>query len=308
MSGFNHTPVMLSECIEGLDIKPHGTYFDLTAGGAGHSAEIAKRLTTGRLIAIDRDPDAVAEATSRLAPYSQAQVIHSNYCDTGEIAKTLGIDSVDGFLLDLGVSSFQLDNAHRGFSYNNDGPLDMRMSKDGISAEELLATLSADKLTSILRRYGQERFARQIAQAVIKKRSTTPIKTTAELAEIVAGAVPAKFRREKNPCKRAFMAIRIAINRELEVIEPTLDTIFGLLSPGGRIAVITFHGIEDKIVKHRLDSFCKGCTCPSSSPVCICGKIPQAAWISKRAIKPSDRELAANRRSESAKLRIIKRM
>lgn len=304
---FSHIPVLLEECLEGLDIKPDGIYFDGTCGGAGHSREIAKRLTTGRLIGIDRDPDAVKIASERLMGLP-AQVVKGNYDMIGEIAAELDITGADGILMDLGVSSHQLDCAERGFSYHTDAPLDMRMSQEGISAADIVNTYSKGELVKILYEYGEEKFAPKIADSIIRRREEGPIRTTLELAEAVKEGIPARFRREKNPCKKSFQAIRIAVNGELEHLDRALDEAFGLLNKGGRLCVITFHSLEDRMVKQRFAEWCRGCTCPPDFPVCICGNEPKGRLVNKKPIEASDKELAENVRSRSAKLRIIEKL
>ena len=304
---FNHTSVLLNECLDGLSIKPDGTYIDGTCGGAGHSAEIAKRLTTGMLIGIDRDPDAVKIAAERLNPYN-AVVLQGNYSDMTELAHSVNVTSCDGILLDLGVSSYQLDNAERGFSYHSDAPLDMRMSKEGLSARDIVNTYSYEDLSRIIFEYGEEKFSRRIADTIVKARQIKPIETTLELAEIVKDSVPAKFKREKNPCKKTFQAIRIAVNCEFEHLSKGLDDSFELLKPGGRLCVITFHSLEDRIVKQRFASFCQGCICPPDFPVCVCGQTPRGVLVNKKPIEASEAELEANKRSRSAKLRIIEKL
>jgi 16S rRNA (cytosine1402-N4)-methyltransferase len=304
---FNHTSVLLNECLNGLNIKPDGIYIDGTCGGAGHSSEIAKRLKTGTLIGIDRDPDAVKIAAERLKPYN-AVVLKGNYSDMTELAHSVNVTSCDGILLDLGVSSYQLDNAERGFSYHSDAPLDMRMSKEGLSARDIVNTYSYEELSRIIFEYGEEKFSRKIADNIVKARAERPIETTLELAEIVKNSVPAKFRREKNPCKKTFQAIRIAVNCEFEHLSKGLDDAFELLKPGGRFCVITFHSLEDRIVKQRFASFCQGCICPPDFPVCVCGRTPRGALINKKPIEASEAELEANKRSRSAKLRIIEKL
>ena len=304
---FSHYSVMLNECIEGLDIKPDGIYIDGTCGGAGHSSEIAKRLTDGGLLlGIDRDPDAIAVATERLAPYS-AKVLKGNFSDMKALALAEGVEKVDGVLLDLGVSSHQLDTLERGFSYHGDAPLDMRMSQEGISAKDIVNNSSYAELSRILWEYGEEKFSRKIADTIIKRREVKPIETTSELADIICSSVPAKFRREKNPCKKSFQAIRIAVNCELEELNRALDDAFEMLKPGGRLCIITFHSLEDRIVKQRFASFCKGCTCPPDFPVCVCGNKPRGKLVNRKPIEATEEELAANNRSHSAKLRIIEK-
>lgn len=304
---FAHIPVLLEQCLDGLDIKPDGIYFDGTCGGAGHSREIAKRLTTGRLIGIDRDPDAVAVASERLSGLP-AQVVRGNYSEIKQIADDLGISGADGILLDLGVSSYQLDNAERGFSYHNDAPLDMRMSKEGTSARDIVNEYSKEQLTKILYEYGEEKFAPRIAETIIKRRSEKPVETTTELADIVRDSIPAKFRRDKNPCKKTFQAIRIAVNCEFDHLDRALDEGFELLKPGGRFCIITFHSLEDRIVKQRFAGWCKGCTCPPDFPVCVCGNKPKGKLVCRKPLEASEEELEANPRSRSARLRIIEKL
>lgn len=304
---FAHIPVLLEQCLDGLDIKPDGIYFDGTCGGAGHSREIAKRLTTGRLIGIDRDPDAVAVASERLSGLP-AQVVRGNYSEIKQIADDIGICGADGILLDLGVSSYQLDNAERGFSYHNDAPLDMRMSKEGTSARDIVNEYSKEQLTKILYEYGEEKFAPRIAETIIKRRSEKPVETTTELADIVRDSIPAKFRRDKNPCKKTFQAIRIAVNCEFDHLDRALDEGFELLKPGGRFCIITFHSLEDRIVKQRFAGWCKGCTCPPDFPVCVCGNKPKGKLVCRKPLEASEEELEANPRSRSAKLRIIEKL
>ena len=299
---------MLDECINGLDIKPDGIYIDGTCGGAGHSKEIAKRLTEGgMLIGIDRDPDAVAAASERLAPYN-AKVLKGNFSDMKALAAGEGISEVDGILLDLGVSSHQLDTLERGFSYHGDAPLDMRMSQEGISAKDIVNTYSYEELSRILWEYGEEKFSRRIADNIVKQRENAPIETTGQLADIVCSSYPAKFRREKNPCKKTFQAIRIAVNCELDELNRALDDGFYMLKSGGRFCIITFHSLEDRIVKQRFASFCTGCTCPPDFPQCVCGKKPRGKLVNRKPIEASEEELAVNNRSHSAKLRIIEKI
>ena len=305
---FSHIPVMLHECMEGLNIRANGIYVDGTAGGAGHSSEIARRLDGGRLIALDQDPDAVAAASERLAPFPGAQVVRANFRNIREVLDGLGISRVDGVLLDLGVSSHQLDTAERGFSYQKDAPLDMRMSQEGTSAADLVNTASADELSRILREYGEEKFSYRIAQAIVRRRENAPITTTFQLAEIVKSAMPAASRREKNPCKRTFQALRIAVNSELDALSQGLDEAFDLLAPGGRLCIITFHSLEDRMVKQKFQSWTRGCICPPDFPVCVCNHKPQARLVNKKPIEASAGELEQNRRSHSAKLRVAEKL
>ncbi len=307
---FKHVSVLLDECIEGLAIKPDGIYCDGTAGGAGHSREIAKRLDAqkgGKLIAVDRDPEAVAVAAKRLEGLP-AQVVRGNYSEIDEIFAELGLKGADGILLDLGVSSYQLDNAERGFSYHNDAPLDMRMSGEGLSARDVVNGYDYQSLSRIIFEYGEEKFARSIAQKIVKARDEKPIETTLELAEIIRSAVPQKARREKNPCKKTFQAIRIEVNSELEHLSVALDKAFDLLNVGGRLCIITFHSLEDRLVKQRFQTFCRGCICPPDFPVCICGQTPRGKLVNRKPIEAGEEELAANNRSRSAKLRIIEKI
>jgi len=305
---FRHIPVLLNECIEGLDIRPDGIYADLTAGGGGHSSAIAAKLSDkGRLIAFDRDPDAVKAASARLAEYSNAMVVHSNYSDLRSVLDALGIDKVDGILMDLGVSSHQLDEESRGFSYHSDASLDMRMSQTGMSAADIVNTFSERELADIIFEYGEEKFSRRIASNIIKQREIAPIETTLQLADIIRASVPQKARREKNPCKKTFQAIRIAVNGELDHLSKGLDEAFYSLKPQGRLAVITFHSLEDRLVKQRFAGWCKGCICPPDFPQCACGRKPQGKLVNRKPIEANEQELESNNRSRSAKLRIIER-
>lgn len=304
---FSHVSVLLNECIEGLNIKSDGIYVDCTVGGAGHSIEIAKRLgEKGKLIALDRDPDAVKAAEKRLNGYN-AQVIRSNYSDLRNILDSMGIDSVDGVLMDLGVSSHQLDTPERGFSYHYNAPLDMRMSQDGISAYDIINDWSEEQLAKIIFEFGEEKFSRKIAKNIILSREKKSIETTLELAEIIKQSVPAAVKREKNPCKKTFQAIRIAVNGEFDHLSCGLNTAFDCLKPHGRLAVITFHSLEDRLVKQCFAGLCKGCVCPPDFPQCVCGIEPRGKLINKKPIVASSYELEYNNRSRSAKLRIIER-
>ena len=306
---FRHVSVLLDECIEGLAIKPDGVYVDGTAGGAGHSKEIAKRLDPqkGRLIAIDRDPEAVKIASERLQGLP-AQVVRGNYSRIDEILGELGISGADGILMDLGVSSYQLDNAERGFSYHNDAPLDMRMSSEGLSARDVVNSYDQQHLAKIIFEYGEEKFSRNIARKIVEQRELAPIETTLQLAEIIKSAVPQKVRREKNPCKKTFQAIRIEVNDELGHLSDALDKAFDSLNVGGRLCIITFHSLEDRLVKQRFAGFCKGCVCPPDFPVCICGQTPRGRLVNRKPIEPSEEELRVNNRSRSAKLRVIEKI
>lgn len=301
---FKHISVLLNETIDSLNIKPDGIYIDGTAGGAGHSREIAKRLTSGRLIALDQDPDAVRTARERLKDYN-ATVVQCNFSEMQQAAESLNINKVDGILLDLGVSSYQLDNGERGFSYKYDAPLDMRMSKIGTTAADLVNTLSVDELTKIFRDYGEEKFAYKIACNIIKCRETQKIETTTQLANIIAACYPAAARRDGNPARKCFQALRIAVNDELGHLERVLDTAFDMLNTDGVLSIITFHSLEDRIVKQRFKEYCTGCTCPPDFPVCVCGKSPRGRLQFKKPITASEEELAVNQRSRSAKLRAI---
>lgn len=301
---FKHISVLLDETIESLNIKPDGIYIDGTAGGAGHSREIAKRLITGRLIALDRDPDAVKTATERLKDYN-ATVVQCNFADMKQATDELEIKGVDGILLDLGVSSYQLDNGDRGFSYKYDAPLDMRMSQNGTTAADLVNSLSVDELTKIFRDYGEEKFAYKIANNIVKRRQEGQIETTTQLADIIASCYPAAARRDGNPSRKCFQALRIAVNDELGSLERVLDTAFDLLNEGGVLSIITFHSLEDRIVKQKFKEYCTGCTCPSDFPVCVCGKKPRGRLQFKKPIIASEEELSVNQRSRSAKLRAI---
>jgi 16S rRNA (cytosine1402-N4)-methyltransferase len=307
---FSHYSVLLNECMSGLDIKPDGIYVDGTAGGAGHSAEIAKRLDGGRLIAIDQDETAVAVATQRLnALQKNTTVVRSNFCEIAAVCKELGVNGIDGVLLDLGVSSYQLDTAERGFSYSADAPLDMRMdNRKTLSAYEVVNTYSEQALKKILFDYGEERFAPQIAAAIVRERNKKPIESTAELSDIVKYAIPSAAREGgHHPAKRSFQAIRIEVNAELDVIEPAIRDAVAMLNKGGRIAIITFHSLEDRIVKQTFASLAAGCTCPKEFPICVCGNKPKVKVITKKPILPSSRELEENPRSRSAKLRIAQK-
>ena len=311
MSEFHHVSVLLQECLEGLNIRPEGIYVDGTLGGAGHSSRIAQRLTTGRVIGIDRDPVALAAAGERLKPWKdRVTLVHSNFCEIKQVLSDLQIPGVDGILLDLGVSSPQLDDGQRGFSYMADAPLDMRMNgEDALTAREVVNTWPQEELKRILYTYGEERYAPQIASAICRRREEAPIETTLELVDIIRSAMPAAALREKqHPAKRSFQAIRIAVNDELGSVEKVMADAIPLLNPGGRLAVITFHSLEDRIVKNAMAEAAKGCTCPPNFPVCVCGKKPQVKLISRKPIVSGAAELAENPRARSAKLRVCEKL
>ena len=311
MSEFYHVSVLLEECLDGLNIKPDGIYVDGTLGGAGHSSQIAKRLTTGMLIGIDRDTVALRAAGERLAPYGdRVKLVHSNFCEIKQVLDDLGIEGVDGILLDLGVSSPQLDDGERGFSYMADAPLDMRMNRqDALSAYTVVNTWSQEELKRILYDYGEERYAPQIAAAICRKREIKPIETTLELVDVIRSAMPpAALREKQHPAKRSFQAIRIAVNDELGSVEKVMADAIPCLNPGGRLAVITFHSLEDRIVKNGMVAASKGCTCPPNFPVCVCGKKPKVKLISKKPITSTQEELDRNPRARSAKLRVCEKL
>ena len=311
MKEFHHISVLLQECLDGLDIKPDGIYVDGTLGGAGHSSQIVQRLTTGRLIGIDRDPVALAAAGERLKPWAdRVTLVHSNFCEIAQVLADLGIDGVDGILLDLGVSSPQLDDGERGFSYMVDAPLDMRMnSEDTLDAYQVVNTWTQEELRRILYTYGEERYAPQIAGAICRKRELAPIRTTLELVDIIRSAMPpAALREKQHPAKRSFQAIRIAVNDELGSVEKVMADAIPVLKPEGRLAVITFHSLEDRIVKNAMAEEAKGCTCPPNFPVCVCGKKPKVALVNRKPIVASQEELEINPRSRSAKLRVCKKL
>ena len=311
MKDFHHISVLLEECLEGLNIKPEGIYVDGTLGGAGHSSHIVQRLTTGRLIGIDRDPVALEASGKRLEPYKdRVTLVHSNFCEMKQVMEDLGITGVDGILLDLGVSSPQLDDGERGFSYMTDAPLDMRMnSQDKLSAYEVVNTWSQEELKRILFEYGEERYAPRIASAICRRREEKSIETTLELVDVIRSAMPPQALREKqHPAKRSFQAIRIAVNDELGSVEKAMRDAIPLLNPGGRLAVITFHSLEDRIVKNAMAEAAKGCTCPPNFPVCVCGKKPIVKLISRKPIVATEEELEVNPRSRSAKLRVCEKL
>ncbi len=308
---FRHVSVLLEECLKGLNIKENGIYVDCTLGGAGHSKEIIKRLSKeGKLIGIDQDRDAIKAAKERLKDYENVIYVHDNFYNLDEILKNLNIEYVDGILMDLGVSSYQLDNDERGFSYMKDASLDMRMNRDnGLSAYEVVNGYSKEKLYRIIREYGEEKFASRIADFIVKKRENSPISTTFQLVDIIKAAIPARARREgPHPAKRTFQAIRIEVNNELGILDKAVEQGINHLNPEGRMAIITFHSLEDRIIKNKFKSLENPCTCPKEFPICVCGKKPQIKILTKKPIEPSEEEVEENPRSRSAKLRIAEKI
>ena len=302
---FSHQPVFFTETIDSLDIRPDGFYIDGTAGGGGHSEAILKRLTTGHLLSIDQDPDAIAACTARLSSYPGSLIRRGNFSQMKELASDCGFTQADGILMDIGVSSHQLDTPERGFSYHTDAPLDMRMSQEGPTAADLVNTLSWQQIAEIISRYGEDKSAARIAKAIVAARETAPIETTLQLADIIREAVPAAVRREPgHPARKTFQALRIAVNGELDRLSEGLDAAFSMLRPGGRLAIITFHSLEDRMVKRRMNDWCTGCTCPPDFPVCVCGKKPRAQLVYKKGLAPSPEELEENPRARSARLRV----
>lgn len=304
---FSHVSVLLKETVDGAFTDPKGVYADLTTGGGGHSLELAKRLDGGRLICFDQDKEALEAAGERLKGLP-VTFVRSNFCEMKSVLADLGIKELDGIIADLGVSSHQLDTAERGFSFHNDAPLDMRMSGEGLSARDVVNEYDEGELAKILFDYGEEKFGNRIARGIVNARLTAPIETTGQLAEIIKSSVPAAYRREKNPCRKSFQAIRIEVNHELDVLETALTDGFDVLKIGGRMSVITFHSLEDRIVKNRFKEFCTGCTCPPEFPVCVCGRKPMGRLVDKKPITASPEELERNPRSRSAKLRIIEKI
>lgn len=305
-SEFKHIPVLFEESIESLNIKPDGIYVDCTSGGGGHSTAIAKRLDSGRLIAIDRDPQAIATLKERLAPFECVTLVHDNFFNIKSILASLGIEKVDGILADLGVSSHQLDEPSRGFSFHYDAPLDMRMSLEGMSAAQAVNTLSQEELKKIIYEYGEEKFAPSIARAIVKAREIKPIETTLEFSEIIKSAMPAAAKRDGHPARKTFQAVRIFINKELQGLDVALEDMFGCLGKNGRMSIITFHSLEDRTVKKQFAEFAKGCTCPKNFPVCVCGNSPRAKVF--KAVAPSSGEVSDNNRSRSARLRTVEKI
>ncbi|WP_160688889.1 16S rRNA (cytosine(1402)-N(4))-methyltransferase RsmH [Clostridium sp. C2-6-12] len=308
---FKHVSVLLNECIEALDIKENGIYVDCTLGGAGHSSQIVANLSKeGTLIGIDQDKDALSAAKKRLENYENVKYVHNNFYNIDSILTELDVEKVDGILADLGVSSYQLDEASRGFSYMQDAPLDMRMNRDNdFSAHEIINNYSEDELYKIIKDYGEERFAKRIANFIVNRRSQKTIETTFELVDIIKAAIPAKMRRDgPHPAKRTFQAIRIEVNSELKILNKTIEDGVNRLNKGGRMAIITFHSLEDRIVKLKFRELENPCTCPKEFPVCVCGKKPLVKVISKKGIAPTEKEIEENPRSRSAKLRIIEKL
>lgn len=300
---FKHISVLLEESVNSLNIKPDGTYIDCTAGGGGHSAAILAHLGEGgRLICVDQDPTAIQVVTERFKGDNRVTVVHKNFSDFAQILDGLGVDYVDGVVADLGVSSHQLDTAERGFSFHKDAPLDMRMSQAGKSAKDVVNTYTEHQLYTIIKAYGEEKFADRVARAIVKARQEKPIETTIELSDVVSNAIPAKFRRNAHPARKTFQAIRIEVNGELDVLKETLPVMFERLNDDGVMSIITFHSLEDKIVKDFFRTLKEGCTCPKDFPVCVCGKKPKAI-VKSAGIKATDKELDDNNRSRSAKLR-----
>ncbi len=305
---FSHKPVLFTEAVDALQIKPDGVYVDGTAGGGGHSAAIATRLSeSGRLICIDQDPDAIAVLQKRLGGLPQVTIVQENFAHIDTVLSNLEIPGADGILVDLGVSSHQLDTPERGFSFHTDAPLDMRMSQQGPTAAELVNTLDERSLARILSEYGEERYARSIARNIVRAREKEPLETTLQLADLVKASMPAASRREGgHPARRTFQALRIAVNGELDMLSSGLDAMFDRLNPSGRLAAITFHSLEDRMVKQRFASWCEGCVCPPDFPVCVCGRTPRAR-LPFKVKGPSAQELEANPRSRSAKLRAVEK-
>lgn len=309
MNKFSHISVMLYETVDGLNIKPDGIYVDGTTGGGGHSYEVASRLNEkGKLFCFDRDPDAIEAAKEKLKEFNNVEFINKKYSTIKSSLSELGVEKIDGLMLDLGVSSYQLDTRERGFSYHSDAYLDMRMSKSGISAADIVNSYSAKELAHIFFMYADEKFSYRIADEIVKRRAEKPITTTIELADLVSDCYPNKFKRNGHPARKVFQALRIAVNDEMGEVEKGIDDAFSMLNSGGRLSIITFHSIEDRLVKKKFASFTQGCTCPKDFPVCVCGKVPRAKIINKKPIVASLEELENNQRSRSAKLRILEKL
>lgn len=307
MSEFKHIPVLFNETIDALNVRPDGIYVDCTAGGGGHCAAVAERLTTGRIIAIDQDPEAVANLQERFKNNGRVTIVHDNFVNISSILENLGIDGVDGIMADLGVSSHQLDTDERGFSFHKDALLDMRMSMEGMSAADLVNTASQSELQKIIYTYGEEKFAPSIARNIVKAREKKPIETTFELVDIIKASMPMKAKRDGHPARKTFQALRIEVNGELEKLERALDDMFEALNPSGRIAIITFHSLEDRIVKKKFNKFCEGCICPPEFPVCVCGRKPRGK-LPFKSKAPTENEVGENFRAHSARLRAIEKI
>lgn len=307
MSEFKHIPVLFNETIEALNVRPDGIYVDCTAGGGGHCNAVAEKLTTGRIIAIDQDPEAIENLTKRFRDNDRVTIVHDNFVNIKSILGNLGIDGVDGIMADLGVSSHQLDTDERGFSFHKDAPLDMRMSMEGMSAADLVNTASQSELQKIIYTYGEEKFAPSIARNIVKARQEKPIETTFELVDIIKASMPMKAKRDGHPARKTFQALRIEVNGELEKLDRALDDMFDVLNPSGRIAVITFHSLEDRIVKKKFNKFCEGCICPPEFPVCVCGRKPKGR-LPFKSKAPTENEVGENFRAHSARLRAIEKI
>ena len=307
MREFKHIPVLFNETIDALNVRPDGIYVDCTAGGGGHCAAVAERLTTGRIIAIDQDPEAVANLQERFKNNGRVTIVHDNFVNISSILENLGIDGVDGIMADLGVSSHQLDTDERGFSFHKDAPLDMRMSMEGMSAADLVNTASQSELQKIIYTYGEEKFAPSIARNIVKAREKKPIEMTFELVDIIKASMPMKAKRDGHPARKTFQALRIEVNGELEKLERALDDMFEALNPSGRIAIITFHSLEDRIVKKKFNKFCEGCICPPEFPVCVCGRKPRGK-LPFKSKAPTENEVGENFRAHSARLRAIEKI
>lgn len=307
MSEFKHIPVLFNETIEALNVRPDGTYVDCTAGGGGHCNAVAEKLTTGRIIAIDQDPEAIENLTERFKDNDRVTIVHDNFVNIRSILQNLGIDGVDGIMADLGVSSHQLDTDERGFSFHKDAPLDMRMSMEGMSAADLVNTASQSELQKIIYTYGEEKFAPSIARNIIKARQEKPIETTFELVDIIKASMPMKAKRDGHPARKTFQALRIEVNGELEKLDRALEDMFDVLNPSGRIAIITFHSLEDRIVKKKFNKFCEGCICPPEFPVCVCGRKPRGR-LPFKSKAPTENEVEENFRAHSARLRAIEKI
>lgn len=307
MSEFKHIPVLFNETIEALNVRPDGIYVDCTAGGGGHCNAVAEKLTTGRIIAIDQDPEAIENLTERFNDNDRVTIVHDNFVNIRSILQNLGIDGVDGIMADLGVSSHQLDTDERGFSFHKDAPLDMRMSMEGMSAADLVNTASQSELQKIIYTYGEEKFAPSIARNIIKARQEKPIETTFELVDIIKASMPMKAKRDGHPARKTFQALRIEVNGELEKLDRALEDMFDVLNPSGRIAIITFHSLEDRIVKKKFNKFCEGCICPPEFPVCVCGRKPRGR-LPFKSKAPTENEVGENFRAHSARLRAIEKI